>query len=504
MPGSIEIWAEHLAAAPCWCWCALRRWCSWRRFWDRSSYRCGCGPSWHWRSRCSSCRSKWAASRRNPIRSARFSWRPCGEALVGLMLGLGVRILFAGLHVAGQIISQMSGLQLAEVFSPGLGTSVPLFTQLLFLVTTAVFLLTGGHRQLIEALLDTFAWLPPGQAAVSRSAVAAVTELVAQSFALGLRAAAPAMVALLLATLIVGFVSRTLPQLNVMSLGFGINALVAIAAVGVSLGGAAWLFQEQLQTRAADRIARHPTRLAGSPRRRRQLFINPDTRKHGCSAPPTRRIPPRRAAEIKRDRRPGGAEPRPRFGRVAPRFTCRAPIDRRGAGRVPRGVPQELVARRLADRHRNHRRRRAGAGPMERPRSDVGPLAAAVAGRSNAVGRWRAAVANGLLVSPPAVAARCVADRSGGRLGPAVFRREHQPPDVRRVQNRGRGIGGAGEPLDTARRTGWLWRRSTCRVWRSGYGTCASARVCKWAERCWPWLSSTTAWRAIAWSASCG
>ena len=59
--------------------------------------------------------------------------------------------------------------------------------------------------------------------------------------------AAPAMVALLLATLILGLVSRTLPQLNVMALGFGLNALVTLAAIGVSLGGAAWVFQDQLE-----------------------------------------------------------------------------------------------------------------------------------------------------------------------------------------------------------------------------------------------------------------
>jgi flagellar biosynthesis protein FliR len=170
-----------------------------------------------------------------------------GEALVGLMLGLGVRILFAAMQVAGQLISQMSGFQLADVFSPGSGASVPIFSQLLFCVTTATYFAIGGHRRVIEALLDTFVWLPAGQGGFSRSAVDAVTALVAHSFVLGVRAAAPAVVALLLATLIIGLLSRTLPQLNVLSLGFGTGALVAVAAVGVSLGGACWIFQDQLE-----------------------------------------------------------------------------------------------------------------------------------------------------------------------------------------------------------------------------------------------------------------
>jgi flagellar biosynthetic protein FliR len=169
------------------------------------------------------------------------------EALIGLTLGLGVLLLYSSMHVAGTIISQMSGMQLADVFDPGLETNVPVFSHLLSYVTIAVFVLIGGHRKVLEALLDTFAWLPTGQGGFSRSIFEAMTSLLTQSFVLGIRAAAPVMVALLLATLILGLISRTLPQLNVIVLGFGFNALVSIAAVGISLGAAAWIFQEQVK-----------------------------------------------------------------------------------------------------------------------------------------------------------------------------------------------------------------------------------------------------------------
>jgi len=170
-----------------------------------------------------------------------------GEALVGTSLALGVLVLVSSMHVAGQTISQMSGLQLADVFDPGFDTGTPVFSKLMFTVSAAVFLIIGGHRHVIEALLDTFVWLPAGEGGFSRSLVEAMTSLLAQSFVLGLRAAAPVMVALLLATLILGLLSRSVPQLNVMALGFGFNALVALAALGVSLGGAAWLYADSAQ-----------------------------------------------------------------------------------------------------------------------------------------------------------------------------------------------------------------------------------------------------------------
>ena len=169
------------------------------------------------------------------------------ELAVGAILGLGVALVFTGVHLAGQIVAQTSGMQLADVVSPGFDTSVPVFSQLLYLVTLATFALVGGHRQLLGALLDSFAAIPPGQAISAESITEALVTLLSQSFILGIRAAAPTMTALLLATLVLGLISRTLPQLNVMVLGFGINAMVTVALLSLSLGTVVWLFQADLE-----------------------------------------------------------------------------------------------------------------------------------------------------------------------------------------------------------------------------------------------------------------
>ena len=65
-----------------------------------------------------------------------------------------------------------------------------------------------------------------------------------QSFALGIRAAGPLMVALLLSNLVLGLISRTLPQINVIAVGFSVNALLAMGVLLLSLGAAAWTFQD--------------------------------------------------------------------------------------------------------------------------------------------------------------------------------------------------------------------------------------------------------------------
>jgi flagellar biosynthesis protein FliR len=169
-----------------------------------------------------------------------------GEILIGVLLGMGISILLSGVQVAGQIISQMSGLSLADVFNPGLDQDVPVVANLLNMLALAVFVLIGGHRLLVAALLDTYRFMPLGHAHFSTTLGPLVATLLAESFSLAVRGAAPAIVALMLATIVLGLISRTLPQLNVLALGFGLNTLVTFAVLAISVGAIAWLFQEQL------------------------------------------------------------------------------------------------------------------------------------------------------------------------------------------------------------------------------------------------------------------
>lgn len=169
------------------------------------------------------------------------------ELILGAALGLGVSILLGAAQIAGHLIAQLSGLSAAQAFDPGLGGSVPLFSRLLGLFATAIYLTAGAHRWLISALLETYTVMPAGAAKLSESLGETLLILLSQSFSLGLRGAAPVVLALMLATMVLGLIGRTTPQFNVLSLGFGLNALVTLGVLMTSLGTMAWLFQDELQ-----------------------------------------------------------------------------------------------------------------------------------------------------------------------------------------------------------------------------------------------------------------
>lgn len=182
--------------------------------------------------------------------TAAFGWHAASEVLLGSLLGLGVTILLSGIQLTGQIVSQLGGTAISESFDPTLDASVPVYSQLFYFIALVMFILLDGHEMLVEAVLETYAWLPPGRAAWGSTYTEAATALLSQSFLLGVRAAAPAMTALLLATIVLGLIGRTLPQINVLAVGFSINALTTLACLVVSIGAIALTFPH----RAVDAI----------------------------------------------------------------------------------------------------------------------------------------------------------------------------------------------------------------------------------------------------------
>jgi flagellar biosynthetic protein FliR len=187
----------------------------------------------------------WQATTEMPASTPHLAALLVQEMMLGLSLGLSITVLFSGLQVTGQIMGQLSGMQLAEAFDPSQDASVPIFSDLMDKVTLAVFVIIGGHRELMQVLFDTFRWMPPGRTSLGPTLLDALTAITCSSLALGVRAAAPALVSLLLANLILGLISRTLPQLNVMAVGFGLNIMITLLVMFATLGAITWLFQEE-------------------------------------------------------------------------------------------------------------------------------------------------------------------------------------------------------------------------------------------------------------------
>jgi flagellar biosynthetic protein FliR len=162
------------------------------------------------------------------------------EVVLGLLLGTGILAVLSGLQMAGQLIDQQSGLGLGEILNPDLGGSVSLTGQTLFWLGTVIFLLLaplGGHLQLVRILAETFDTMPVGEAALTSNAGDVLIELVRQSLLLGLRVAAPVMVMMSLIDLAFGFLTHSVPQINIQAVGLALRALMGTLILTVTIAG---------------------------------------------------------------------------------------------------------------------------------------------------------------------------------------------------------------------------------------------------------------------------
>jgi flagellar biosynthesis protein FliR len=98
-----------------------------------------------------------------------------------------------------------------------------------------LFLTIGGHRVMVRALLDTFTSIPPGSFRATGSHAVLTEQLLTETFIVGLRLAAPAVTALFIASLTMGLIARTVPQLNILTIGFQIRVLIGIGIAAISL-----------------------------------------------------------------------------------------------------------------------------------------------------------------------------------------------------------------------------------------------------------------------------
>lgn len=158
-----------------------------------------------------------------------------GEVLIGMAIGMLATMPLVAVQVAGSIISYKLGLSLAQVFNPEFDAQSEVIGQLLFLMALAVFVRVGGLEHMVVAVMDTFRTLPPGSAWVDAAPTRLLAAMTDAAFVVGLRIAMPVLLMATLTSLAMGVLMRTIPQINIMTIGFAIQIVLGLAVLAVSM-----------------------------------------------------------------------------------------------------------------------------------------------------------------------------------------------------------------------------------------------------------------------------
>ena len=150
-----------------------------------------------------------------------------GEVITGLAIGFALQLGYSSVLIAGETISNAMGLGFASMSDPQTGQSTPVIGQFLTIFATLLLLAIDGHLMLIAIIVKSYAALPPGFAMMGPEML----------YSIGLLIALPVGGALILVQVMMGFLARTAPALNLFAVGipvtitFGLVALAATAPI---------------------------------------------------------------------------------------------------------------------------------------------------------------------------------------------------------------------------------------------------------------------------------
>jgi flagellar biosynthetic protein FliR len=157
------------------------------------------------------------------------------QLVIGLSMGFAVRLVFAALEFAGELIGLQMGLNFAGFFDPATGSQGTASARFYGTLVAFLFIVTNGHLLLIQALAQSFHAFPVGQEPFAFLRAAQPQVWGAEIFRIGLWVALPVLALLLFVNLVLGVISRVAPQLNVFSIGFPITVSVGLLGMLATL-----------------------------------------------------------------------------------------------------------------------------------------------------------------------------------------------------------------------------------------------------------------------------
>lgn len=157
------------------------------------------------------------------------------EVGVGLVIGLAVQFIFAGIQIAGQLMDYQMGFGFVNVVDPESKLQIPLMGQFLYIMAVLVFLLINGHHWIIRAVERSFQVIPLDGSAFRPGLPQAFIHLASEAFVIGFKIAAPLVMSLFLIDLAYGVIARTVPQANIMVVGFPLKIGMGLFFTVVSL-----------------------------------------------------------------------------------------------------------------------------------------------------------------------------------------------------------------------------------------------------------------------------
>lgn len=164
--------------------------------------------------------------------------------LAGLLIAFIPILLFAGIQLGGEIAGFQMGFSLVSVVDPFSQASTSLIAQVEYILAFLVFLTINGHLYLLQGIVQSYEVMPLIGASFPVPAGEMLIRFGGEVFIIGVKIAAPILVAILLTNAGLGVLARMIPQLNIFIVGFPVQIGVGLITLALSIPTFVYVFEK--------------------------------------------------------------------------------------------------------------------------------------------------------------------------------------------------------------------------------------------------------------------
>jgi len=168
------------------------------------------------------------------------------EIFFGLAIGVILQVAYNVITFAGGQISFMMGFSMASAIDPQTGVSMPIISQFLSLLALMVLLSLDMHHWLLIFINDSLAQVPLGGFLMQENLFKYTIEASSKMFLVGFMIAFPIIALTFLQDVIFGMLMKTMPQFNLLVIGFPIKIAFAFIVLIAILTSTMLVFKNHI------------------------------------------------------------------------------------------------------------------------------------------------------------------------------------------------------------------------------------------------------------------
>ncbi|MFA5454975.1 MAG: flagellar biosynthetic protein FliR [Sulfurimonas sp.] len=153
------------------------------------------------------------------------------ELLFGLAIGTILQLAFNVITFAGGQISFMMGFSMASAIDPQSGISMPIISQFLSLIALMILFAVDLHHWMLLFIDGSLQNIPLGGFMMSENLFNYIIKATSNMFLVGFMIAFPITALSWLADVIFGMLMKTMPQFNLLVIGFPIKIIVSFVVL---------------------------------------------------------------------------------------------------------------------------------------------------------------------------------------------------------------------------------------------------------------------------------